>query len=153
MEPSVREHRWLFSFSEKIGENQRKSEKIGENQRKSENFGENRGISEENARKIGEFPRNPFLEVAEKKGDPAVVSGHFWSFSFVFGRFSGHFRSFLVMIPNDSAKSFLFFPFHSSTPCFYALQHISRRFYLYLYKMVRISDIKLLFLYRFKFKH
>lgn len=34
---------------------------------------------------------------------------------------SGHFRSFLVMIPNDSAKSFLFFPFHSSTPCFYAL--------------------------------
>nr|DAL21619.1 MAG TPA_asm: hypothetical protein [Caudoviricetes sp.] len=24
------------------------------------------------------------------------------SFSVVFGRFSGHFRSFLVMIPNDS---------------------------------------------------
>ena len=34
---------------------------------------------EENARKIGEFPRNPFLEVAEPKGDPAVVSGRFRS--------------------------------------------------------------------------
>lgn len=52
-----------------------------------------------------------------------VISGRFQSFSVIFGRFSGHFRSFLVMIPNDSAKSFLFFPFHSSTPCFYALQH------------------------------
>lgn len=39
---------------------------------KSENFGEN-------ARKIGEFQRNPFLEVAEPKGDPAVVSGRFCS--------------------------------------------------------------------------
>ena len=46
---------------------------------KSENFVENRGIFEENARKIGEFPRNPFLEVAEPKGDPAVVSGRFCS--------------------------------------------------------------------------
>ncbi len=46
---------------------------------KSENFVENRGIFEENARKIGDFPRNPFLEVAEPKGDPAVVSGRFFS--------------------------------------------------------------------------
>lgn len=38
---------------------------------------------EENAGKIGEFPRNPFLEVAEPKGDPAVVSGRFRSFSLV----------------------------------------------------------------------
>lgn len=69
---------------------------------------------EENARKIGEFPRNPFLEVAEPKGDPAVV----------FGRFRSHFRSFLDMIPIHSgffpfsfrfySFSFLFIPFHSS---------------------------------------
>jgi hypothetical protein len=52
---------------------------------------------EENAGKIGEFPRNPFLEVAEPKGDPAVV----------FGRFRSHFRSFLDMIPIHSG----FFPF------------------------------------------
>lgn len=55
------------------------------------------------------------------------------SFPVVFGRFPGHFRSFLVIIPIDSAESFrfvpndsdsfLFFPFHSSTPCFYALKH------------------------------
>lgn len=66
-------------------------------------IGENRGIFEENARKIGEFPRNPFLEVAEPKGDPAVVSGRFCSL----------FRSFLDMIPNDSAKSFRLIPFDS----------------------------------------
>ena len=61
-----------------------------------------------------------------------VISGHFRSF----------FRSFLVMIPIDSAKSFRFIPndsfsfhfiplsfhFRSSTPRFYALQHISCRF-------------------------
>lgn len=82
---------------------------------------------EENARKIGEFPRNPFLEVAEPKEDPAVVSGHF--------------RSFLVMIPNDYAKSFLFFPFHSSTPCFYALQH----------KKVIYFKISSIFFWRFHF--
>lgn len=52
---------------------------------------------EENAGKIGEFPRNPFLEVAELKGDPAVA----------FGRFRCHFRSFLDMIPILS----VFFPF------------------------------------------
>ncbi|RHA84757.1 hypothetical protein DW916_10885 [Segatella copri] len=52
---------------------------------------------EENAGKIGEFPRNPFLEVAEPKGDPAVA----------FGRFRSHFRSFLDMIPIHS----VFFPF------------------------------------------
>lgn len=100
---------------------------IGEYRRISEKIGENRGISEENARKIGEFPRNPFLEV----GDPAVISG----------RFSGHFRSFLVMIPNDSAKSFLFFPFHSSTPRFYALQH----------KKVIYFKISSIFFWRFHF--
>lgn len=62
---------------------------------------------EENAGKIGEFPRNPFLEVAEPKGDPAVVSG----------RFRSHFRSFLDMIPIHSGFFpflFLFIPFHSS---------------------------------------
>ncbi len=62
---------------------------------------------EENAGKIGEFPRNPFLEVAEPKGDPAVV----------FGRFRSHFRSFLDMIPIHSGFFpflFLFIPFHSS---------------------------------------
>ena len=105
---------------------------IGEFQRKSEKIRENRGISVENARKIGEFQWNPFLEVAEPKGDRAVVSGRFRSF----------FRSFLVMIPIDSEKSFRFIPndsfsfhfitlsfhFHSSTPRFYALQHISCRF-------------------------
>lgn len=42
-------------------------------------FTENAWKIEENARKIGEFPRNPFLEVAEPKGDPAVVSGRFRS--------------------------------------------------------------------------
>ena len=51
-------------------------------------FTENAWKITENMRKIVEFPRNPFLEVAEPKEDPAVVSGHF--------------RSFLVMIPNDS---------------------------------------------------
>lgn len=62
---------------------------------------------EENAGEIGEFPRNPFLEVAEPKGDPAVV----------FGRFRSHFRSFLDMIPIHSGFFpflFLFIPFHSS---------------------------------------
>lgn len=62
---------------------------------------------EENVGKIGEFPRNPFLEVAEPKGDPAVV----------FGRFRSHFRSFLDMIPIHSGFFpflFLFIPFHSS---------------------------------------
>ena len=82
---------------------------------KSENFGENLGIFEENARKIGEFPRNPFLEVAEPKGDPAVVSGRFRSFLLVIHSF---FRSFPVifrLIPIDSGKSFLFIPFYSSS--------------------------------------
>lgn len=40
----------------------------------------------------------------------------FWSFSVVFGRFSGHSRSFPVifrLVPIDSGKSFLFIPFHS----------------------------------------
>lgn len=62
---------------------------------------------EENAGKIGEFPRNPFLEVAELKGDPAVVSGRFRSFSL----------SFPVILGYDS-DSFrflsVFIPFHSS---------------------------------------
>lgn len=71
-------------------ENQRISEKNREFRRKSENFGENRGISVENARKIGDFPRNPFLEVAEPKGDPAVISGHFRSFPVVFPVIPGH---------------------------------------------------------------
>lgn len=97
-----------------IGENQRKSEKIRENRGISGNFRgkctENRGISEES------IPRSGRTE--------GRSCGRFRSFPVVFGRFSGHFRSFLVMIPNDSAKSFLFFPFHSSTPYFYALQHI-----------------------------
>lgn len=65
---------------------------------------ENRGISEES------IPRSGRTE--------GRFCGRFRSFSVIFGRFSGHFRSFLVMIPNDSAKSFLFIPFHSSTPCF-----------------------------------
>lgn len=60
----------------------------------------------ENAGKIGEFPRNPILEVAEQKGDPAVVSGHFRSFS----------QSFPV-IPGYDSDSFrflsVFIPFHS----------------------------------------
>lgn len=60
----------------------------------------------ENARKIGEFPRNPFLEVAELKGDTAVV----------FGRFRSHFRSFLDMIPILS----VFFPFHSTSLHFHS---------------------------------
>lgn len=55
---------------------------------------------EENAGKIGEFPRNPILEVAEPKGDPAVVSGHFRSFS----------QSFPVIPGYDSDS----FRFHSS---------------------------------------
>lgn len=104
-----------------IGEYQRKSEKIRENRGKSGNFRgkceENRGISEES------IPRSGRIEGRSCGRFPAI-SGHFRSFPVVFGRFSGHFRSFLVMIPNDSAKSFLFFPFHSSTPYFYALQHI-----------------------------
>ena len=62
---------------------------------------------EENAGKIGEFPRNPFLEVAELKGDPAVVFGRFRSFS----------QSFPV-IPGYDSDSFrflsVFIPFHSS---------------------------------------
>lgn len=104
---------------------------------KSENFGENRGIFEENARKIGEFPRNPFLEVAEPKGNPAVVSGRFRSFLLVIHSF---FRSFPVifrLIPIDSGKSFLFIPFHSflfllllKSPRFYALKHISYRYFV-----------------------
>lgn len=62
---------------------------------------------EENAGKIGEFPRNPFLEVAELKGDPAVVSGRFRSFSLSF-----------PVIPGYDSVSFrflsVFIPFHSS---------------------------------------
>ena len=62
---------------------------------------------EENAGKIREFPRNPFLEVAEPKGDPAVVSGRFRSFSLSF-----------PVIPGYDSDSFrflsVFFPFHSS---------------------------------------
>ena len=62
---------------------------------------------EENAGKIGEFPRNPFLEVAEPKGDPAVVSGRFRSFSLSF-----------PVIPGYDSDSFrflsVFIPFHSS---------------------------------------
>ena len=45
-----------------------------------------------------------------------VVFGHFRSFSLVFPVISGHFRSFPVifrLIPIDSGKSFLFFPFYS----------------------------------------
>ena len=56
-------------------------------------FTENRGKYVKNRGKCTEnreFPRNPFLEVAETKGDPAVVSGHFRSFSVVFAVFSGH---------------------------------------------------------------
>ena len=52
--------------------------------------------------------------------------GRFRSFSVIFGRFSGHFRSFLDMIPNDSEKSFLLIPFDSFSflnPSFYALKH------------------------------
>lgn len=58
-------------------------------------FTENAWKTVEKQWKIGEFPRNPFLEVAEPKGDPAVVSGRFRSF----------FRSFPVifrLIPIDS---------------------------------------------------
>lgn len=62
---------------------------------------------EENAGKIGEFPRNPFLEVAELNGDPAVVSGRFRSFSLSF-----------PVIPGYDSDSFcflsVFIPFHSS---------------------------------------
>lgn len=60
------------------------------------------GKSRKNARKIGKFLRIPFLEVAEPKGDPAVVSGRFRSFSLVIRSF---FRSFPVifrLIPIDS---------------------------------------------------
>ena len=103
---------------------------------KSENFGENRGIFEENTRKIKEFSRNPFLEVAEPKGDPAVVFGRFRSFPVVIRSF---FRSFPVifrLIPIDSGKSFLFIPFHSflfllhKSARFYALQHVYCRYFV-----------------------
>lgn len=57
---------------------------------------ENRGISEES------IPRRGRTE--------GRSCGRFRSFPVVFG----HSWLFLVMIPNDSAKSFLFFPFHSS---------------------------------------
>ena len=70
-------------------------------------FTENAWKITENMRKIVEFPRNSFLNIY--LDDP-------FSRSF--------FRSFLVMIPIDSAKSFrfipndsfsfLFFPFHST---------------------------------------
>ena len=99
-----------------IGENRRISEKIGENQRKSG--------------KIGEFPR----KMRGKSGNFRGIHSSKWqnrreilqSFPVVFGRFRSHFRSFLDMIPNDSRFfpfSFLFIPFHSSTPRFYALKH------------------------------
>ena len=55
---------------------------------------------EENAGKIGEFPRNPFLEVAELR---EILR----SFPVAFGRFRCHFRSFLDMIQILS----VFFPF------------------------------------------
>lgn len=73
-----------------IGDNQRISEKFGEFQRILEKIGEFQGIFEENARKIGEFSRNPFLEVAEPQGDPAVVFGRFQSFLVVFPVISGY---------------------------------------------------------------
>lgn len=104
-----------------IGEYQRKSEKIGENQRKSGNFRgkceENRGIFEES------IPRSGRTEGRSCGRFPAI-SGHFRSFPVISGHFRSFFRSFPVIPGYDSAKSFLFFPFHSSTPYFYALQHI-----------------------------
>lgn len=59
---------------------------------------------EENARKIGEFSRNPFLEVAEPKGDPAVV----------FGRFRSFLQSFPVIPGYDYNPQNEMLPFHKT---------------------------------------
>ena len=61
---------------------------------------------EENAGKIGEFPRNPFLEVAE----PREILR---SFPVISGRFRSFLRSFLDMIPYFFPFSFLLIPFDS----------------------------------------
>ena len=73
---------------------------------------------EENARKIGEFPRNPFLEVAEPKGDPAVVSGRFCGHSWRKSENFGEYRRKMENIGDIFPFLFLFIPFHSSTPRF-----------------------------------
>ena len=84
---------------------------------------------EENAGKIGEFPRNSFPEVAEPKGDPVVVFGRFWSFlqSFpvILGYDSDSFRFLSVFIP---FHSFLFLLLKSAR--FYALQHVYCRYFV-----------------------
>lgn len=83
-----------------IGENRRKSEKIRENRGKSGNF---RGKCEEN--------RGIFEESIPRSGRTEGRScGRFRSFPVIFARFSGHFRSFLVMIPQNHSFSFLFIP-------------------------------------------
>lgn len=86
-----------------IGEIQRISEKIGDNQRISG--------------KIGEFSR----KMSGKSGNFCGIHSTRWqnrreivrSFPVISGHFRSFFRSFLVMIPIDSAKSFRIIPIHS----------------------------------------
>ena len=66
--------------------------------------------------------------------------GRFRSFSVVFGRFCGHFRRksenfgekwrISENLVEFSRKSFLFIPFLSSIPRFYALKHIPCRYFV-----------------------
>lgn len=77
-------------------------------------FTENRGKyvkNRGNARKIGEFPRNPFLEVAEPKEDPAVVSGRFCGHSWRKSENFGEYRRKMENIGDIFPFSFRFYSF------------------------------------------
>nr|DAO09991.1 MAG TPA: hypothetical protein [Caudoviricetes sp.] len=56
--------------------------------------------------------------MAEPKGDPAVVSGHFRSFLRSFLEKIGEYRRKMENIGDIFPFLFLFIPFHSSTPRF-----------------------------------
>lgn len=97
----------------KVRENNR------ENQRISGKIRENRGKSG----KIGEFSR----KMRGKSGKFSGIHSSRWqnrreilrSFPVISGHFRSFFRSFLVMIPNDSAKSFRFIPIDSFSFLFF----------------------------------
>ena len=86
-------------------------------------FTENAWKITENMRKIVEFPRNSFLNTY--LDDPfsrsfSVVSGHSWRKSENFGEKQRKTEN----IGENHSFSFHFIPFLSSSPRFYALQHV-----------------------------
>ena len=98
-----------------------------EKQRNTENFMEFCGFFTENTWKIIPFYSISFLFIPQPlAGWPvfAVVSGRFRSFLRSFLEKNGEFRRKMENLVEFSRKSFLFIPFLSSIPQFYALQHV-----------------------------